>query len=64
MNIIEQLEKEQAAALAKKRKIPEFAPGDTLQSPREGGRGRKRADGAGLRGIVNLHLRQGPSNDL
>ncbi len=31
MNIIEQLEKEQAAALSKKRKIPEFAPGDTLR---------------------------------
>jgi large subunit ribosomal protein L19 len=31
MNIIEELEKEQAAALAKKRKIPEFAPGDTLK---------------------------------
>jgi large subunit ribosomal protein L19 len=31
MNIIEQIEKEQAAALAKKRKVPEFAPGDTLR---------------------------------
>ncbi len=31
MNIIEQLEKEQAAALAKKRKIPEFGPGDTVK---------------------------------
>jgi large subunit ribosomal protein L19 len=31
MDIIEQLEKEQAAALAKKRKVPEFAPGDTLR---------------------------------
>jgi large subunit ribosomal protein L19 len=31
MNIIEQLEKEQAAALAEKRKIPEFGPGDTLR---------------------------------
>ncbi|MBM3543664.1 MAG: 50S ribosomal protein L19 [Alphaproteobacteria bacterium] len=31
MNIIEQLEKEQAAELAKKRKVPEFAPGDTLR---------------------------------
>ena len=31
MNIIEQLEKEQAAALSKKRKIPEFAPGDTVR---------------------------------
>jgi large subunit ribosomal protein L19 len=31
MNIIEELEKEQAAALAKKRKIPDFAPGDTLK---------------------------------
>ena len=31
MNIIEQLEKEQAAALSKKRKIPEFGPGDTLR---------------------------------
>ena len=30
MNIIEQLESEQAAALAAKRPIPEFAPGDTL----------------------------------
>jgi large subunit ribosomal protein L19 len=31
MNIIEQLEKEQAAALSKKRKIPDFGPGDTLR---------------------------------
>ena len=31
MNIIEQLEKEQAAALAKKRAVPEFAPGDTVR---------------------------------
>jgi large subunit ribosomal protein L19 len=31
MNIIEQLEKEQAARLAKKRKVPDFAPGDTLK---------------------------------
>jgi large subunit ribosomal protein L19 len=31
MNIIEQLEKEQAAALAKKRKVPDFGPGDTLR---------------------------------
>ena len=31
MNIIEQLEEEQAAALAKKRKVPEFGPGDTLR---------------------------------
>jgi large subunit ribosomal protein L19 len=31
MNIIEQIEKEQAAALAKKRKVPEFGPGDTLR---------------------------------
>jgi large subunit ribosomal protein L19 len=31
MNIIEQLEKEQAAALAKKRSVPEFAPGDTVR---------------------------------
>ena len=31
MNIIEQLEKEQATALAKKRKVPEFGPGDTLR---------------------------------
>src|SRR6476646_7715602 len=31
MNIIEQLEKEQAAALAKKRKVPEFGLGDTLR---------------------------------
>ena len=30
MNIIEQLESEQAAALAAKRPIPEFAPGDTV----------------------------------
>src|SRR5512135_2192799 len=30
MNIIEQLEQEQAAALAKKRKVPEFGPGDTV----------------------------------
>jgi large subunit ribosomal protein L19 len=31
MNIIEQLEQEQAAALSKKRKIPEFGPGDTVR---------------------------------
>jgi large subunit ribosomal protein L19 len=31
MNIIEQLEKEQAAALSKKREVPEFGPGDTLR---------------------------------
>jgi large subunit ribosomal protein L19 len=31
MNIIEQLEKEQVAALAKKRKVPEFGPGDTVR---------------------------------
>ena len=31
MNIIEQLDKEQAAALSKKREIPEFGPGDTLR---------------------------------
>ncbi len=31
MNIIEQLEQEQLAALVKKRKVPEFAPGDTVR---------------------------------
>ncbi len=31
MNIIEQLEKEQVAALSKKRKVPDFGPGDTLR---------------------------------
>ncbi len=31
MNIIEQLDKEQAAALSKKREVPEFGPGDTLR---------------------------------
>jgi large subunit ribosomal protein L19 len=31
MNIIEQLEKEQAAELSKKRKVPEFGPGDTVR---------------------------------
>ena len=31
MNIIEQLEKEQAAALSNKRKVPDFGPGDTLR---------------------------------
>jgi large subunit ribosomal protein L19 len=31
MNIIEQLEQEQVAALTKKRKIPEFGPGDTVR---------------------------------
>jgi large subunit ribosomal protein L19 len=31
MNIIEQLEKEQAAALSAKRKVPEFSPGDSLR---------------------------------
>ena len=31
MNIIEQLEQEQAAELSKKRKVPEFGPGDTVR---------------------------------
>src|SRR4030042_4510973 len=31
MNIIEQLEREQAAALSNKRKVPEFGPGDTVR---------------------------------
>ena len=31
MNIIEQIEKEQAAAIAEKRKLPDFAPGDTVR---------------------------------
>lgn len=31
MNIIEQLDKEQAAAIAEKRKLPDFAPGDTVR---------------------------------
>jgi large subunit ribosomal protein L19 len=31
INIIEQLDKEQAAALASKRNVPEFGPGDTLR---------------------------------
>jgi large subunit ribosomal protein L19 len=31
MNIIEQLEREQAAHLASKRKVPEFGPGDTVR---------------------------------
>jgi large subunit ribosomal protein L19 len=31
MNIIEQLDKEQAAALSKKRKVPDFGPGDTVR---------------------------------
>src|SRR6202158_6125138 len=31
MNISEQLEQEQAAALAKKRKVPEFGPGDRVR---------------------------------
>jgi large subunit ribosomal protein L19 len=31
MNIIEQLEQEQAAVLSKKRKVPEFGPGDTVR---------------------------------
>ena len=31
MNLIEQLDKEQATALAKKRKVPEFGPGDTVR---------------------------------
>jgi large subunit ribosomal protein L19 len=31
MNIIEQLDKEQAAELSKKRKVPDFGPGDTLR---------------------------------
>ncbi|WP_119272159.1 50S ribosomal protein L19 [Taklimakanibacter deserti] len=30
MNIIEQLEKEQASAVAAKRAVPDFAPGDTV----------------------------------
>ncbi len=31
MNIIEQLEQEQAAALSKNRKVPDFGPGDTVR---------------------------------
>ncbi|NLH83180.1 MAG: 50S ribosomal protein L19 [Phyllobacteriaceae bacterium] len=31
MNIIEQLEAEQAAAIAEKRKLPDFQPGDTVK---------------------------------
>ena len=31
MNIIEQLEKEQVATLTKKRKVPEFGPGDMVR---------------------------------
>jgi large subunit ribosomal protein L19 len=31
MNIIEQLEQEQAQAIAEKRKLPDFAPGDTVR---------------------------------
>ncbi|MGD9868208.1 MAG: 50S ribosomal protein L19, partial [Hyphomicrobiales bacterium] len=31
MNIIQQLEKEQADALAAKRAVPEFGPGDTVR---------------------------------
>ncbi len=31
MNIIEQLEQEQAAAIAEKRQLPDFAPGDTVR---------------------------------
>jgi large subunit ribosomal protein L19 len=31
MNLIEQLEKEQVAALTKERKVPEFGPGDTVR---------------------------------
>ena len=32
MNIIQELEKEQADAIAGTRAIPEFAPGDTVRS--------------------------------
>ena len=38
MNIIEELEKEQADAIAATRAIPEFAPGDTRQGQRQGDR--------------------------
>ena len=31
MNLIQQLEKEQAAAIAAKRAVPQFAPGDTVK---------------------------------
>jgi large subunit ribosomal protein L19 len=31
MNVIQQIEKEQAAAIAAKRAIPQFAPGDTVK---------------------------------
>ena len=46
MNIIEQLEAEQVAALEAKREVPEFAPGDTVQVNvwvREGNRERTQA---------------------
>jgi len=46
MNIIEQLDKEQAEALAAKRETPEFSPGDTVKvwvKVREGSRERLQA---------------------
>ena len=46
MNIIEQLEAEQVAALVAKREVPDFAPGDTVQVNvwvREGNRERTQA---------------------
>ena len=45
MNIIEQLEKEQVAAVAAKRAVPEFGPGDTVivNVPRQGRRPHPRA---------------------
>jgi large subunit ribosomal protein L19 len=46
MNIIQELEQEQMAAIAAQRPVPEFAPGDTLQvnvKVREGERSRVQA---------------------
>ena len=42
MNIIEQIEKEQAAALAKKRKVPGIRARRHAPRQRQGGRGRPR----------------------
>ena len=47
MNLLKQIEQEQIDKLTAGKEIPDFAPGDTLDRQREGGRGRALAP-AGL----------------
>ena len=47
MNLLKQLEQEQIAKLTAGKEIPDFAPGDTVDRQRQGGRRRAHAP-AGL----------------